>query len=317
MRLFERLLSVGAEDIDFSPQERGFIEWYEFLLNPRRLRGSDFLMRWSQGVWSERRIIQAVQETEKFFAVPYGPSSVAPEDIRALEIYFERLDKAGLGRSKRPDVLIFKSSVQGEVDALIRTIGGPSELPFTPEDDERLRELLKVATLAVECENSLWKAKRMPQYGLALKPQKRLGGKPGLRKGAVSPTLILKEEDRELLQAWQDANGIPVHIWHVFYDAAFGISLDRAQELIRDGYILPESQVFQAPSGATTKKTIYRIYYQHAYEVGNTTQEPELVAKYVEDKNGHILPYVHFEGGKINLSSETLQLLDSYANEKS
>ncbi|WP_240550458.1 AccI family restriction endonuclease [Candidatus Roseilinea sp. NK_OTU-006] len=236
--------------------------------------------------------------------------------MKELELYFERLEKAGLGRSKRPDVLIFARSAQDRVDTLVRKIGGLSELPFTPEDNKSVTDLLQMAILAVECENSLWKGRNMPDYGSELRPRKWLGGKPGLKKGAVVPTLILKEEDRKPLQAWQDANFIPVHIWHIFYDVAFGISLDRAQELIKQGLILPNTHRFQAPSGATTEKVIYKIYYHYAYGVGNTTQEPELKAKFIEDKNGHILPYIHFEGGRMDLSTDALQMLRDRANAK-
>lgn len=314
MHLFDQTLSTFDDEVAFRLHRLGPIEWLDFLLNPRRLRGSDFLMRWSQGVWSERRIIQAVEDTGEFFAIPYGPSSVAPEDARALELYFERLEKAGLGKNKRPDLLIFTLSDQNAVDTLVKQIGGLGELPFTPEDNESVRTLLQRAVLAIECENSLWKGKNMPDYGSALKPQKRLGGKPGLKKGAVVPTLILKEEDRKPLQAWQDTNRIPIHIWHVFYDLAFGISLDEAQKLIRRGFILPDKHKFQAPSGANTEKIIYKIYYHYAYEVGSTQQEPELKAKFIEDKNGHILPYVHFEGGRMRLSDEALQILRDRAH---
>jgi len=217
MHLFEKILSVSAEDIKF--ERRGYIavEWLDFLLNPRRLRGSDFLMCWSQGAWSEERIIQAVNDTCEFFAIPYGPSGTAPDkDIREFERYFERLEAAGLGKNKRPDLLIFKNSSQGIVDKIIHSVGGAGKLPFTPESSDVIQELLGSAILAVECENSLWKGSHMPDYGKELKPQKRLGGKPGLRKNAVLPTLILKKEDREPLQQWQDTNSIPIHIWHVF-----------------------------------------------------------------------------------------------------
>jgi len=60
MHLFENILSVCIENLEFELRGHTFVEWSDFLLNPRRLRGSDFLMRWSQGVWSEERIIQAV-----------------------------------------------------------------------------------------------------------------------------------------------------------------------------------------------------------------------------------------------------------------
>jgi len=89
--LFESALCVPKEDIEFELGGFGPAPWAEFILNPRRLRGSDFLMRWSQGQWSEERIIQAVEKTGKFFALPYGPSGVAPDhDVREFELYFER-----------------------------------------------------------------------------------------------------------------------------------------------------------------------------------------------------------------------------------
>lgn len=189
-------------------------------------------------------------------------------------------------------------------------------MPFTPENSDKIRELLGRAILAVECENSLWKGKLMPDYGTELKPQKRMGGKPGLPKNAVVPTLILKEEDREPLLRWQKIHGIPVHIWHVFYDMGFGISFDRAQELIEQGFILPTEQVFQAPGGATTRKVIYKVYYHYAYPLCDVTQEPELKARFIVDKNGHILPYVHFEGGRMDLRAEALAILREIADAK-
>jgi hypothetical protein len=49
MHLFEKLLSVSIEEIELELRCCKAIPWMNFLLNPRRLRGSDFLMRWSQG----------------------------------------------------------------------------------------------------------------------------------------------------------------------------------------------------------------------------------------------------------------------------
>ncbi|WP_058880823.1 AccI family restriction endonuclease [Chloracidobacterium thermophilum] len=317
MHLFEKFLSVSAEDIDLRLLGCTVVEWLDFLLNPRRLRGSDFLMRWSQGVWSEKRIVQAVNNTTEFFAIPYGPSGTAPDnDIKSLELYLERLKKAGLGKNKRPDLLIFKKSSREIVDNLVNSLGGFEELPFTSESDERVKKLLDRAIIAVECESSLWKGKCMPDYGKKLKPQKQLKGKLGLKKGAVLPTVILKEEDRKPLQEWQDTNRVPIHIWHAFYDIAFGISFDDAQRLINEKLILHTEQVFQAPGGATTKKRIYKIYYQYAYLLDDTIKEPELQAKVVVDKNGHILPYVHFEGGEMTLKEKALLILREAGNAK-
>ncbi|NMA46244.1 MAG: AccI family restriction endonuclease [Lentisphaerae bacterium] len=309
---FEKVLAVSKEDIRMTLKAMGEVPWAEFILNPRRLRGSDFLMRWSQGVWSEERLTQAVNATDKYFALPYGPSGTAPDDdVRAFELYFERLEKAGLGNIKRPDLLIYRTRDRSKVDAAVKALNGISELPFTPEDDPKMQNLLEHAIIAVECENSLWRAKQMPNYASPLTPQKRLGGRYGLKKTAVVPTIIIKEEDREPLKVWQEKRKIPIHVWHAFFDEAYGISLVDAERLFVRGDIEPTVQVFQAPGGATTRKVIYKIYYHHAYHLATTTEEPKLVADSITDKNGHILPYVRFVGGKFQLGATALAVLDA------
>jgi hypothetical protein len=309
MHPFEEVLSVSKEEITILLQSIGKIEWSDFLLNPRRLRGSDFLMRWSQGVWSEHRLIEAVNSTKKYFAVQYGPSSAAPsDDVREFELYFERLDKAGLGNIKRPDLLIYKIRDREFVDNFLNDVGGEQELPFIKEKD--LQPLIEKSLIGVECENSLWVAKDMPAYGSELTPQKRLSGKLGLKKSAVLPTIIVKEEDLKPLTRWQTSNKKTIHIWHGFYDLAFGISYNRLKSLISKKLILPTEQVFQAPGGATTKKIIYKVYYLYAYPLGVSMQEPKLIPAYIKDKNGHILPYVKFEGGQLKIMNEALEELE-------
>jgi hypothetical protein len=308
MHLFEEVLSVSQEDIELHLQSTKSISWLDFWLNPRRLRGSDFLMRWSQGVWSEKRLIDAVNQTEQFYAIAYGPSGVAPtEDVRAFELYFERLEAAGLGKVKRPDLLVFKKADKIFVDSFLEEIGGESELPFIVEND--LRDLIEKAIVAVECENSLWVAEKMPAYNAPLKPQKRLDGKLGLSKSAVLPTVIIKEEDRALLAGWQEINKVPIHVWHVFFDQAYGLAFDEAERLISEGLIEPTIQTFQAPGGATTKKAIYKFYYHYAYSLGTAKEFPRLIPAFIEDKNGHILPYVKFEDGSLELADDALNVL--------
>ena len=46
MPLFEDILSVSVEEIELELRGLKEISWADFWLNPRRLRGSDFLMRW-------------------------------------------------------------------------------------------------------------------------------------------------------------------------------------------------------------------------------------------------------------------------------
>lgn len=317
MSLFEQEIPAFIEDIEFTLNAFSQIEWSEFLLNPRRLRGSDFLMRWSQGVWSEERLTETLNCSNDFFALPYGPSGVAPDnDVREFELYFERLEAAGLGNLKRPDLLIFQKNVEDDVNEIIESLGGTQELPFISEDNQQIQNLLSKSLIAVECENSLWKAQMMPDYGVELKPQKRLDGKLGLKKSAVLPTIIIKEQDRQPLLDWQNQQGVKIHVWHSFYDLAFGLSLDKAESLISEGLILPNEQVFQAPGGAVSKKLIYKFYYHYAYPLSESLEEPNLVATHIVDKNGHILPYVRFEGGKMSLKEEALQVLKEIADAK-
>jgi hypothetical protein len=227
---FEEALAVCSEDLRNVLRNFPALPWLDFWLNPRRLRGSDFLMRWSQGVWSEQRLIEAVNDTGEFFAIPYGPSGTAPTgSVREFELYFERLEAAGLGKIKRPDVLIFSHTNKKRAEDKISLAGGSAELPFIPETDSRIASILKDAILGVECENSLWRSEKMPDFQTPLRPQRRLGGKPGLKKGAVLPNIIIKEEDRQPLKQWQKKHGIPIHVWHVFYDRAYGLSLDRSE----------------------------------------------------------------------------------------
>ena len=310
---FEAALSVGMETIEFELWGHQPAPWADFWLNPRKLRGSDFLMRWSQDEWSEARLTEAINETDEYLCYPYGPSGVAPDEVREFELYFERLEKAGLGTLKRPDLLLFSITDRQAVEATISSLGGLMELPFTSEDDPRMQELLHTALIAIECENSLWASKMMPDYGKPLRKQRRLGGKLGLAKNAVVPTVILKEEDRGPLLEWQTRRGVPIHIWHIFYDQAFGLSLDEAQRLIEEGYIDATIQTFQATGGATQKKPIYKIYYQYAYPLGTTKTEPTLKAASLTDKNGHILPYVTFDGGSLDLNPNVLDMLESVA----
>ncbi|HPO55391.1 MAG TPA: AccI family restriction endonuclease [Ignavibacteriaceae bacterium] len=308
MRSFERGLSVSTEEIEFELRGIKEIAWADFWLNPRRLRGSDFLMRWSQGVWSEKRLLDAVNKTRKFFAIAYGPSGTAPtNDVRAFELYFERLDATGLGKIKRPDLLVFNKKDKASVTKFLKSVGGVEELPFITED--KLQPLIQKAIIAVECENSLWIAEKMPNYKTPMTPQKRLGGKLGLSKTSVLPTVIIKEEDLIPLSIWQKKNKIPIHVWHVFFDRAYGLSFNEAQRLVRKKFILPTEQVFQAPGGATTKKTIYKYYYHYAYPLGISGEKPKLIPEFIEDKNGHILPYVKFDGGTLTISRDALSLL--------
>jgi hypothetical protein len=331
---FRRFLQTTKIDLDFLLPDLFPQALDEFYLNPRYLRGSDFLMRFSQGRWAEDILARTINATQHFYAVPYGPSSVAPSDPREMELYFERLDSAG-AVGKQPDLLILSREDYEDVRPRLDEIG-LANLPFTSEAD--LDFLRSRAIVAVEVENSLWVASAMPGYGQGVElaeliARERRFRKPesiarweqwqesvrqfcaqsetrgrlrGFLETAKVPTVIIKNEDLEPLVSWEASFNIPVFVFHVFYDEAYYISLQEARELIDSGVILPTEQTFYAPGGPTTRKYIYKIWYTLAHPLGQLIQAPELSARFVQDKNGHILPYVHFSGGEMILSSEII-----------
>ncbi len=303
---FEDFLQTTAVDLEILLPKLFIQEICDFYLNPRYLRGSDFLMRWSQGRWAEDIVVRAINATGKFRAVPYGPSSVAPSDPQEMERYFERLDRAGAA-GKRPDLLILSRPDYETIRRQLDTVG-LDNIPFTPE--ESLKFLLSNALIAVEVESSLWVANQMPDYGKG-KPLTRQGHPDliGFAKNKKVPTVIIKDEDLEPLQQWEAERRVPIFVFHVFYDQAYYISLKRARWLINEGIIILTKQTFYAPGGPTTQKPIYKIWYTLAYPLGKMTRAPEMAAKFIQDKNGHILPYVHFSGGEMVLSQEILEEL--------
>lgn len=45
----------------------------------------------------------------------------------------------------------------------------------------------------------------------------------------------MKDEDTDRRRSWQNEHSVPIHLWHVFHDLAFGIALENAHEVIAEG----------------------------------------------------------------------------------
>lgn len=314
--LFDSVFSSPMEVSEWALRGHSPLPREDFRLNSRQLCGSDFLTRWNRGVRSERQVVEGVARTGRFVAIPYGPASVAPDDDpRAVESYFERLENAGRAAVGRPDLLIAPRAHREEIDRIVSDVGGAAELPFLEETDSRLRELLRLSILAVECESSPSCAREMPDDGTPLRPRRRLGGRPGLPKAAILPTIDLDHEDLDRLATWQDEHAIPIHTWQVFHDCAFGSGLDEARRVIDTGLIEATKHRFQTPGGAYSDREIYEIYHHYAYELGRLTTEPRFLADGIEGRNGQILPYVRLEGGDLELTDGAFGLLDSLRRE--
>lgn len=317
MKNLDEALSVPAEETEILLHGFEPVPSSEFCLNARRICGSDFLMRWSLGAWCRNRLLVAVEETGGYFAVPYGPRCIVrDEDVRQFASHLDKLDHSGLADERRPDLLIFPSRDRDRVERALNRLGAPELLPFAPETHATMRLLLSRAVLAADCESSLLITGNMPGHEESLKLAKKTGGKAGRLSSAFSPTVTLKENDRSRLRRWQDQHDVPVHLWHVFFDAAFGLSLADAQRLIQSELIEPTLQLFQAPSGTTSKELIYEFCRQYVYPLVRSMETPELRANYIEDDNGHILPFVKFHGGSLSLAQEAVSILSEAASAK-
>ena len=276
----------------------------------RRLRGKDFEIKWLQGRWSENILKKTLNDNKDFFSISYGTSGIAPEDPIEQEKYFELLhDQNDI---KQPDLLVFKRDDFNKIDKLLKSIGGEEKIQFTEEKNSLIQELLEYSFMGIECEQSLWKVSKMKDFNRELTPQKRLDGKLGLPKTAITANIMIKEEDKDRLQNWQKKNDIKIHVWHVFYDKAYGIKLDAAMKLVEDGLIEPTIQVFNEQHGGQTKKIMYKIYNNYAYFIGDIINQPKVNSGTLEADNGKIYPYAYFSDGDLNFSNELLNELHKH-----
>jgi hypothetical protein len=186
-------LPISELEWDYGPAKPFELMDIHYLINPRRLRGSDFLMRWMQGRWSEDVVQRALNSTAEFGVIPYGPSTVAPDDPNELELFFEKMDVITL-EGKRPDLLLFhKDDYEWAVQELSTRLNGVESVALTPST--QISDIISKAIAALEVENSLWVTAKMPGFG---KPFKRfLRGKNmgRLKSAGPAPTIIVKQED--------------------------------------------------------------------------------------------------------------------------
>lgn len=276
-----------------------------FVINPRRLRGSDFLMRWEQGRWAEDIVIRSLNNTQEYGVIQYGPSTVAPTDPKELESFFEKIEKI-LVEGKRPDLLLFNKDdynyVLKEINERIGSIEKIVEIPSA-----EIGDIISKAKVAIEVENSLWVTEKMPGFG---KPPLRYT--KGKRKGQLKfqgpiPTIIVKEEDIQPLKNWQNEFKVPIYVVHVFFDRAYFIKFDKIFDYLKRGDIGFEIQKYTNPDGTpSTPKKIIKVPYVLCKEFGKV-KNPKLVPKSFIDKNGKVMTYVTFEGGEIELSEEVFK----------
>lgn len=190
---FDLYLQLPTSELEWQFDRIGHLTPQDlyFFINPRRLRGSDFLMRWSQGRWSEEIVMRALNQSGRFGVLPYGPSTIAPEDPRELELFFERMDVIDR-EGKRPDLLLYDNLTFERVrQESIRRLGSMERMAETPSVE--LRDLIVKAQAALEIENSLWVTAQMPGFGKPFSRYIRGKNKGRLKPAGIIPTIIVKE----------------------------------------------------------------------------------------------------------------------------
>lgn len=304
--LFDQFLQVPTDEFAWeftAPGQLGSAE-IDYLINPRRLRGSDFLMRWAQGRWSEEIVVRAMNQTNQVGVLPYGPSTIAPEDPKALEIFFEKMDTIA-SEGKRPDLLLYdQTTFEWARHELDERLGGVEKM--AEASTSVVHDVVAKARAALEVENSLWVTEKMPGFG---KPFLRYvrGRRKGRSKApGIVPTVIVKEEDVPRLKAWEARYKVPIYVVQIFYDRGYFIKFSEVLALLKSGEVEMETQRYSNPDGvAASPKQIVKVPYIFCKEFG-TVSGPTLVPQTFVDKNGKVMTYVTFSGGDIQLSQNVL-----------
>jgi len=273
-----------------------------------QFRGIDFLMRFQQGRWSEDRIIDGINNTSDYRAVPYGISRVYVESGQETKEQYWKKYSSIESYGKRPDIVVFRRDVYDLIKSKL------SEDPTLMTEDE-WAPILKQSLCAIEAENSLWRASKMPDKDLKL-PLPR-------KSNIIAPNIWVKEEDVDRLLSWQQVYNKPIYVVQVFYDLAYAAKLEtilqkvrkikeQKSEVLRDiemkrlGLIIDTQKYVDSRTGVSQAKEVYRLHPAAAILFGYISGEPSLEAKVLESKSGKIIPYVHFSGGTLILTKDIL-----------
>jgi hypothetical protein len=186
----------------------------------------------------------------------------------------------------------------------------------TITSDRELNPLLKHAICGLECENSLWKAKKMPDAETTL-PLKKLK--------IIAPRIWVKEEDTDGLSGWARHFHRPILVIQVFFDSAYMVSykkiISRARRIKkirgktkrnalqkRSGIIFENWGYPDSRTGIKTTKLVYTCHHTLGVSFGGFRKPPRMKPRVLTNKNGKIMPYIRFVGGKIRLSNAALEV---------
>lgn len=167
-------------------------------------RGGDFLLNQLRGRWAEEVVLTMSDGGVRF--VPFGPSGAAmpgEEDHRNVVQTFREIEVL---EGKRPDLLAFKDS---EWLALSEDARKACESWPTRRLEAFDLDIVKRCLCGVEVKNSAW------HY----ETRRKAGG------GPIS--VVVKEEELEILRQWAAEIGRPVLFMQVFFDEIYRMNFVR------------------------------------------------------------------------------------------
>lgn len=281
---------------------------------PPQFRGSDFVMRYEQGRWSEDRLIESLKRSGEFIGVPYGRSGIGPKDKEKVKEYWKKYVEVE-DDLKRPDILVLPADAHRKNAAKWKDL---LKDPTIKSDDE-LRPILDAAVCGLEAENSLWIAEKMPDFKTTL---------PVSRVNLVAPRIWVKDEDVAGLVAWQNKLKKPICVVQVFYDRAYIVQLSKVLSIVRRirrgadrkeqiklqktlGVIFAEQSYMDSRSGIAKEKLVYTTHHTVGVLFGTLKERPEPSPEIIWEANGKIMPYVAFKGGVLEVTDECLRFLSS------
>jgi hypothetical protein len=270
-----------------------------------RPRGTDFLINWSIGFWSEECVLEAMNNLGHFIVFRYGVSRVGPFTFEEFKKYYERLQKSYL-HGKRPDLIVFDKELyqrlsQDEKQILEKLVG----LSNSEADP-----VIEKALFGVEVEVSKWHAEKMLQYHRQCQQQ-------GKRKSSImGPTFTIKQEDLDPLTRWIRDFRKEIVVVQVFYDKAYIIPFSQALSIIWEYYewkcgrgSRPEG--IRAERDRKTGKYTYYISCQKYGRIfGFFNPTPSSEAKVLVDEKGMLWPMIEFVNGKLDVTQDARDLLN-------
>jgi len=257
-------------------------------------------------------VMKAINSSKDFCAIPYGRSEISIEtDHDKVKEYWRRYC-AVEKNWKRPDVLLLPKSVVARRRGAWRSL---LEDPTTTPD-KKMAALLRHAICGIECENSLWKTKKMPDLNTAL---------PLTKLGIIAPRIWVKEEDTEGLSSWNRHFHKPIFIVQVFFDRAYLVRykkvISRARRIKklkskakrnaaqkRLGIIFEDWPYADSRTGRSTNKLVYTSHHTLGIGFAKFYERPRYSSRMKTTPNGKMMPYVKFVGSRMRLTADALNL---------